>query len=199
MGLFRTEFLFLDRADEPSESEQTESYAAVFGAFGEGTKIVVRTLDAGADKPLPFLDQGEEANPALGVRGLRIGLAQPEVLDKQLRAIAAAASSTSGRRVGDGADGRRRSARRRRSTGTPARPGCARPASWSRSRLPRCRASEMLGAVDFVSIGTNDLAQYTLAADRMSGPLAALNDPWQPALLRLIGMVGAAGQTGPNR
>ena len=94
VGLFRTEFLFLDRADEPSESEQTESYTAVFGAFGEGTKIVVRTLDAGADKPLPFLDQGEEANPALGVRGLRIGLAQPEVLDKQLRAIAAAARST---------------------------------------------------------------------------------------------------------
>jgi hypothetical protein len=60
VGLFRTEFLFLDRADEPSESEQTEAYAAAFGAFGEGIKIVVRTLDAGADKPLPFLDQGEE-------------------------------------------------------------------------------------------------------------------------------------------
>ncbi len=188
VGLFRTEFLFLDRADEPSESEQTESYAAVFGAFGEGTKIVVRTLDAGADKPLPFLDQGEEANPALGVRGLRIGLAQPEVLDKQLRAIAAAARSTKADvwvmapmvAVLSEAQAFDRHAREAglRTTGV-------------MIEIPAAALSarEMLGAVDFVSIGTNDLAQYTLAADRMSGPLAALNDPWQPALLRLIGMV----------
>src|SRR4051794_19467964 len=94
VGLFRTEFLFLDRASEPSQTEQREAYAAVFAAFGEGRKIVVRTLDAGADKPLPFLDQGEEVNPALGVRGLRIGLAQPEVLDTQLRAIAGAVEQT---------------------------------------------------------------------------------------------------------
>ena len=194
VGLFRTEFLFLDRADEPSESEQTESYAAAFGSFGEGTKIVVRTLDAGADKPLPFLDQGEEANPALGVRGLRIGLAQPEVLNKQLRAIAAAASSTNADvwvmapmvAVLSEAQAFDRHAREAglRTTGVMVEiPAAA------------LSAGELLGAVDFVSIGTNDLAQYTLAADRMSGPLAALNDPWQPALLRLIGMVGAAGQT----
>jgi phosphotransferase system enzyme I (PtsI) len=193
VGLFRTEFLFLDRADEPSESEQTASYTAVFGAFGEGTKIVVRTLDAGADKPLPFLDQGEEANPALGVRGLRIGLAQPEVLDRQLRAIAAAARSTKADvwvmapmvAVLSEAQAFDRHAREAglRTTGVMVEiPAAA------------LSAGQMLGAVDFVSIGTNDLAQYTLAADRMSGPLAALNDPWQPALLGLVGMVGAAGE-----
>jgi phosphoenolpyruvate-protein phosphotransferase (PTS system enzyme I) len=193
VGLFRTEFLFLDRGDEPSESEQTESYTAVFGAFGDGTKIVVRTLDAGADKPLPFLDQGEEANPALGVRGLRIGLAQPEVLDKQLRAIAAAARTTKADvwvmapmvAVLSEAQAFDRHAREAglRTTGVMVEiPAAA------------LSAGQLLGAVDFVSIGTNDLAQYTLAADRMSGPLAALNDPWQPALLRLIRLVGAAGE-----
>ena len=193
VGLFRTEFLFLDRADEPSESEQTESYTAVFGAFGEGTKIVVRTLDAGADKPLPFLDQGEEANPALGVRGLRIGLAQPEVLDTQLRAIAAAARSTKAdvwvmapmvAVLGEAQafDRRAREAGLRTVGVMIEIPAAA------------LSARQLLAEVDFVSIGTNDLAQYTLAADRMSGPLAALNDPWQPAVLRLIGMVGAAGE-----
>jgi phosphoenolpyruvate-protein phosphotransferase (PTS system enzyme I) len=194
VGLFRTEFLFLDRADEPSESEQTESYAAAFGAFGEGTTVVVRTLDAGADKPLPFLHQGEEANPALGVRGLRIGLAQPEVLDTQLRAIAAAAHSTKADvwvmapmvAVLSEAQAFGRHAREAglRTTGVMVEVPAA-----------ALSAREILSAVDFVSIGTNDLAQYTLAADRMSGPLAALNDPWQPALLRLIGMVGAAGES----
>jgi phosphoenolpyruvate-protein phosphotransferase (PTS system enzyme I) len=193
VGLFRTEFLFLDRGSEPTEAEQREAYAQVFAAFGDGRKIVVRTLDAGADKPLAFLDQGEEANPALGVRGLRIGLAQPEVLDTQLRAIAAAVEDT-------GADvwvmapmvavlseavtfDQHARAAGIRTTGVMVEVPAA-----------ALSARQLLRAVDFVSIGTNDLAQYTLAADRMSGPLAALHDPWQPALLQLVGMVGAAGE-----
>ena len=72
VGLFRTEFLFLDSAKEPTVAEQEEAYAGVFAAFPDGKKVVVRTLDAGADKPLAFLDQGEEPNPALGVRGVRV-------------------------------------------------------------------------------------------------------------------------------
>jgi phosphotransferase system enzyme I (PtsI) len=193
VGLFRTEFLFLDRGSEPTESEQRDAYAEVFAAFGDGRKIVVRTLDAGADKPLPFLDQGEEANPALGVRGLRIGLAQPEVLDTQLRAIAAAVELT-------GADVWVMAPMVAVLSEAVAFDQHARAAGIQTTgvmvEIPAAAisAAQLLKAVDFVSIGTNDLAQYTLAADRMSGPLAALNDPWQPALLRLVGMVGAAGQ-----
>jgi phosphoenolpyruvate-protein phosphotransferase (PTS system enzyme I) len=194
VGLFRTEFLFLDRGSEPSESEQRDAYAEVFAAFGADRKVVVRTLDAGADKPLPFLDQGDEPNPALGVRGLRIGLLTPEVLDTQLRAIAAAIEQTgtdvwvmapmvavaSEAAVFD----RHARAAGLRTVGVMVEiPSAA------------ISAAQILRTVDFVSIGTNDLAQYTLAADRMSGPLAALNDPWQPALLHLVGMVGAAGDS----
>src|SRR5690606_35625235 len=84
VGLFRTEFLFLDRAEEPSVAEQVGAYAEVFAAFA-GRTVVVRTLDAGADKPLPFLDTGDEPNPALGRRGIRIARTHPGLLDRQLR------------------------------------------------------------------------------------------------------------------
>src|SRR5690606_14668751 len=88
VGLFRTEFCFLDRRDAPTIAEQREAYAAVLAPF-TGRKVVVRTLDAGADKPLPFVGAVVEDNPALGVRGLRVALAHPELLDDQLAALAA--------------------------------------------------------------------------------------------------------------
>lgn len=192
VGLFRTEFLFLDRVDEPSVAEQRDAYADVFAAFPD-RKVVVRTLDAGADKPLPFLDQGEEANPALGVRGLRIGIKAPEVLDRQLAAIAAAAERSSSDvwvmapMVAVAAEAaffvERARAAGLRTLGV-------------MIEIPAAAlaARQLLAAVDFVSIGTNDLCQYTLAADRMSGALASLNDPWQPALLQLVAMVGQCGE-----
>ena len=90
VGLFRSELLFLDRTDAPSEDEQYGLYRAVLEGFA-GKKVVVRTLDAGADKPLPFLPFGEEPNPAMGVRGLRICMQAPEILLTQLRALARAA------------------------------------------------------------------------------------------------------------
>jgi phosphoenolpyruvate-protein phosphotransferase (PTS system enzyme I) len=192
VGLFRTEFLFLDRTDEPSVSEQRGAYADVFAAFPD-RKVVVRTLDAGADKPLPFLDQGEEANPALGVRGLRIGIRTPEVLDRQLEAIAAAAAQTSTdvwvmapmvAVVGEAAF----FAERARAAGLRT--------LGVMIEIPAAAlaARQLLEVVDFVSIGTNDLCQYTLAADRMSSALAALNDPWQPTLLQLVAMTGQGGE-----
>ena len=194
VGLFRTEFLFLDRADPPTLEEQRQAYQAVFDAFPEGAKIVLRTLDAGADKPLAFLNLSNEPNPALGQRGLRAVRRAPEVLADQLEAIGRAAGASS-------AD----------VWVMAPMVATAEETAWFRAQAHRqpigragvmieipaaaLQARAVLAEADFVSIGTNDLAQYTLAADRMSGPLAALNDPWQPALLRLIGMVGAAGQT----
>jgi len=192
-GLFRTELLFLDRTHAPSVAEQTSAYTAVLAAFGAG-RVVVRTLDAGADKPLPFLGLSGEPNPALGVRGLRVAFDQEHVLTDQLAAIAAARDAT-------GADVWLMAPM----------VSTVEEALWFRGRceafgltanlgimveVPAAAllADELLAVVDFVSIGTNDLTQYTLAADRVSGRLAELNDPWQPAVLRLVEMVAAAGR-----
>lgn len=93
MGLFRTEFLFLDRDTAPSLDEEVTVYTRVFKAFGS-RRVVVRTLDAGADKPLAFADLGTEENPALGRRGLRLSAERPDLLDTQLTALAAAEKAT---------------------------------------------------------------------------------------------------------
>jgi phosphotransferase system enzyme I (PtsI) len=195
VGLFRTEFLFLERETAPSTEEQVAVYTRVFEAFGS-RRVVVRTLDAGADKPLAFADLGPEENPALGRRGLRLSAERPDLLDTQLTALGTAAAST-------GADVRVMApmvataeeaawfARRVREHGLPVVGVMIEvPAAALRSR-------HVLAEVDFASIGTNDLAQYTLAADRMAGELATLLDPWQPALLDLVGAACEGGrQTG---
>jgi phosphotransferase system enzyme I (PtsI) len=184
VGLFRTEFLFLDRDTAPSLEEQVAVYTRVFEAFG-ARRVVVRTLDAGADKPLAFANLGPEENPALGRRGLRLSAERPDLLDTQLSALAAAARAT-------GADVRVMApmvataeeaawfARRVHENGLPS--------VGVMIEVPSAalRARHVLAEVDFASIGTNDLAQYTLAADRMQGELATLLDPWQPAVLDLV-------------
>jgi phosphotransferase system enzyme I (PtsI) len=191
VGLFRTEGLYLGRAGEPGVDEQEATYREVFTAFGD-RRIVVRTLDAGADKPLAFVDMGVEENPALGVRGLRVARRHPHLLANQLQALARAVRVT-------GADVRVMAPMV--STPAEARTFVAQaralglPVTGVMIEVPAAalRAGELLAEVDFVSIGTNDLAQYTFAADRMQGELADLLDPWQPALLDLIASVGTAG------
>ncbi len=192
VGLFRTELLFLDRRDMPSEDEQQQAYEAVFRAVGE-RPVVFRTLDAGADKPLPFLGLRPEPNPALGVRGLRVAREQPEVLGAQLAAVARAAAAT-------GADVRVMApmvstageaalfAAAVRATGLPS--------AGVMVEVPAAalHADRLLATVDFLSIGTNDLGQYTMAADRQAGELAELLDPWQPAVLALVAGCAAAGK-----
>jgi phosphoenolpyruvate-protein phosphotransferase len=192
VGLFRSEFLFLDRADAPGRAEQVEAYRAVFAAF-PGRKVVVRTLDAGADKPLPFLTADAEENPALGVRGVRTARRRPEVLDEQLAAIAEAAGAEEAQvqvmaPMVATLEEARDVVARCRAVGLPSA------GIMIETPAAAIRADDLLLAVDFVSIGTNDLTQYTMAADRMIGELADLNDPWQPAVLRLVADVGRASE-----
>ncbi|WP_214104296.1 phosphoenolpyruvate--protein phosphotransferase [Acrocarpospora catenulata] len=192
VGLFRSEFLFLDRRTAPTHEEQTSAYEAVLRAF-PGGQVVIRTLDAGTDKPLPFLGLADEINPALGVRGLRVSRRQPDVLDAQLDAIAEAAraSDTSPwvmapmvTTPGEAADFAR-AARSR---------GIAHVGAMVEVPAAALHARRLLDEVDFLSIGTNDLSQYTFAADRQHGDLADLLDPWQPALLHLIAECAEAGR-----
>jgi phosphotransferase system enzyme I (PtsI) len=191
VGLFRTEFCFLDRAEAPSVSEQAAAYREVLGSF-PGRKVVVRTLDAGADKPLPFLTEAGEPNPALGVRGLRTAVRAPQVLDDQLAAIAAAAADCAAQvwvmapMVATAAE----------AAGFVERcAGHGLDMAGVMVEVPAAAlcADAVLEHAAFASLGTNDLAQYALAADRLLGSLAALNDPWQPALLRLVAMTAQAG------
>jgi phosphotransferase system enzyme I (PtsI) len=192
VGLFRTEFLYLDRQDAPSVEEQVALYRAAFEAMG-GRKIVVRTLDAGADKPLPFLNPDDEPNPALGVRGLRTARRSPQVLEDQLAALALAQAATGAvvwvmaPMVATAAEAKWFSDLAH---------GHGLPVAGVMVEVPAAalRAADLLEHADFLSIGTNDLAQYTLAADRMAGELADLLDPWQPALLDLVRMTAEAGQ-----
>lgn len=190
IGLFRTELCFLNRDSEPSVDEQAQIYGEVLEAFS-GHKVVIRTLDAGSDKPLKFAGHPDEANPALGVRGIRIAAGNPGLLERQLEAIAAAAQ-----RTGTSpwvmapmiatAEEARNFAERVRAHGLT-------PGVMIEVPAAALLADRILAHVDFLSIGTNDLAQYTMAADRMSAELATLTDPWQPAVVALVALAAKAG------
>lgn len=191
VGLFRTELCFLNATTEPSIDEQADIYRPVFDAF-RGKKVVVRTLDAGSDKPVAWASVPDEENPALGVRGLRTSGIDPDQLPHQVDAIAKAA---------EGRDGATWVMAPMVSTISEARWF----ASLVRERgliagimveVPAVAvmAEQFLAEVDFVSIGTNDLTQYTMAADRMNPNLATYTDPWQPGVLALIARTAEAGR-----
>ncbi len=192
VGLFRTELLFLGAGSAPTVQQQREQYIALLQAF-PGRKVVVRALDAGADKPLAFLDgDGEEENPALGLRGLRVLRRHEDVLREQLTALVEADAATDAElwvmapMVSEPEESEYFTALARelgiRSAGVMVEvPSAA------------LLAPAILESADFVSIGTNDLTQYTLAADRLLGSVAAFQDPWHPAVLRLVAEVGRAG------
>lgn len=190
IGLFRTELCFLNRDTEPTVDEQAKIYGEVLEAFA-GHKVVVRTLDAGSDKPLKFAGHPEEANPALGVRGIRVAHGNPGLLDRQLTAVAAAAGQTGNRpwvmapMIATAAEAK--------SFADQARSHGLTPGVMIEVPAAALLADKILQHVDFLSIGTNDLAQYTMAADRMSADLAVLTDPWQPAVLALVAMAARAG------
>ena len=191
VGLFRTEVLFLGAESAPSVESHVETSREVFAQF-PGKKVVVRVLDAGADKPLAFLTDAGEENPALGRRGLRALAAHESVLRDQLTALAQAAAST---------DALVQVMAPMVSTAAEAlyfrdlahELGIA--VAGVMVEVPSCAimADHVARNADFMSIGTNDLTQYVFAADRLLGTVAAFQNPWHPAVLRLIETVGAAG------
>jgi phosphoenolpyruvate-protein phosphotransferase len=203
-GLVRTEFLFLDSAEAPTVDEQTDYYRRVLAAF-PGRRVVFRTLDIGADKPVPFITRPPEDNPALGVRGLRLGLAEPRLLRDQLRALL------------------RAGARDRPDTSPTGRLAIMFPMVATVDEIDRARAvldavaaeegvstddievgvmvevpaaalaaRRISGRVDFLSIGTNDLLQYLFAVDRLNPDVAGIPDIFDPGVLGLIRAVCAA-------
>ena len=199
-GLVRTEFLFLGRPGAPDVDEQLGVYRKIAESL-EGKRITVRTLDVGGDKPLEFLPTTAEANPFLGVRGIRLSLAHPELLAEQLVAVARLAHETpvsvmfpmistldelfAARRLLDDAISR---AGRDRPRGLRVGMMVEVPAA-------ALKATAFARHVDFFSVGTNDLTQYALAADRTNDSVAAIGDAFDPALLHLVHTTcrGAAG------
>ena len=200
IGLLRTEFLFLDRSDAPSEQEQFDLYSFAASSFSE--PVVVRTFDIGGDKPAPYLEVEPEENPFLGVRGARLYSRCPEVFETQVRAILRAAAAgdvwmmlpmvstveevvelrsrieqTAGRLAAEGAS-------------------YALPSVGAMVEVPSLAltADAVAPHVDFFSIGTNDLTQYAMAADRTNGSLDSLQDALHPAVLALCERTVAAAR-----
>jgi phosphoenolpyruvate-protein phosphotransferase (PTS system enzyme I) len=204
-GLLRTEVLYLDRVTAPTVDEQTSVLTDILRAF-PGHRVVVRTLDVGADKPLPFVRRDEEPNPALGLRGIRLSLARPELFRDQLRALVRA-------RAAAGPDAGRLAIMF---------PLVCIPAELRAARVhleevaaeegidtdglevgvmvetpaAALAADRLAAEADFLSIGTNDLLQYAFAADRLVAGVADLPDPCEPGFLRLLRDVVVAGHAG---
>lgn len=184
VGLLRTEMCFLDRSTEPDVRTQAAVYVPLLEPFAD-KPVVVRTLDAGSDKPIPYVTEDDEPNPALGVRGLRTARRHPDVLENQLEAIALAAAQTRAQvRVMapmvctiDEVEAFVEAGRRN---------GLPELGIMVETPAAALMADAMLARAHFASIGTNDLVQYTLAADRVIGDLADLSTPWQPSVLKLV-------------
>ena len=200
VGVLRTEFLFQGRPAAPDEEEQVTVYRAIAEALG-GRPLVVRTLDAGGDKPLAYLDLGAEANPFLGWRAIRPCLARPEFFKVQLRAILRVAAEFPVRvlfpMVATLEEWRAARALLEEARAEVLRAGHRAPTTTAAGIMVEIPSAAVLAPsfareVDFLSIGTNDLVQYTLAAERGNPRLAALSDPFQPAVLELIRQVADA-------
>src|SRR4051794_16254746 len=192
VGLFRTEFLFLDAKTAPSVAQQYTHYAKLLRGFPGGRKVVVRVLDAGADKPLSFLNDAPEENPALGLRGLRALRATEQILRDQLTALARA-QTESDADLWVMAPMVSTVEETRYFVALAHELGIRTAGVMVEVPSAALLADHVLAEAQFASIGTNDLTQYTLAADRLLGSVASFQDPWHPAVLRLVREVGRAG------
>ena len=200
VGMLRTEFLFLDRPDAPDEEEQVATYTRICTAM-EGRPVTLRTLDVGGDKPLDYIRLPEEHNPFLGTRGIRLSLAEPALLRTQLRAALRVAAThpiqlmlpmvavleeiTAVRELVAELSVQLRAE---------GHPVPERLPLGVMAEVPALalKARHLIGEVDTVSIGTNDLTQYTLAAERGNPAVAAIGDHLDPGVLALIGLIGSA-------
>ncbi len=204
IGLLRTEFLFLGASSMPTEAEQAAVYADLAQILA-GRPMIVRTLDVGADKPLPYLPREAEPNPALGQRGIRLGLARTDMLLAQLRAVLRVAAGHPLKimfpmvatedevRAALELVGQARRALAAEGVAVPAK-GAVEVGIMIEVPAAALTAARLAPAVDFFSVGTNDLTQYTLAADRAVPAVASLNDALHPAVLILIGRAAAAAR-----
>src|ERR671930_1452680 len=200
VGLLRTEFLFLERESMPSEDEQYAAYKSVARAL-EGRPLVLRTLDVGADKPLTYLPREPEANPFLGVRGIRLGLEQTELLRTQLRAVLRTAAEFP-LKVMFPMVATLDELGQAKAILSDVRAGLQRDGVPTSDELEvgvmievpaaALAAEQFAGDVDFFSLGTNDLVQYTMAAERGNASVAGLADGLHPSVLRLIRIVAEA-------
>ncbi|MDJ0752258.1 MAG: phosphoenolpyruvate--protein phosphotransferase [Ardenticatenaceae bacterium] len=194
IGLLRTEFIFIQAQTAPTEEEQTEIYAAIASEMN-GRPVILRTLDIGGDKPVPYIDIEKEENPFLGERGIRLALNRPQLLKTQLRAILRSAAQGSLRimfpmigQYHEWQAARQMVEEVRQEVGAPAVEVGMMIEVPSAALLAETFAPE----IDFFSIGTNDLTQYTLAIDRQHPILAAEADGLHPAVLQLIARTVAA-------
>jgi phosphoenolpyruvate-protein phosphotransferase (PTS system enzyme I) len=204
-GLVRTEFLFLGRGDAPTVEEQTKVYAEILRGF-PGHRVVFRTLDAGADKPLPFVERDREENPALGLRGIRLSLRRSDLFHDQLRALVRARAE-----VADEAAGRlaimfplvattselERAQDALRAVAAEERVDPAEIEVGVMIEVPSgaLGAARLARLADFFSVGTNDLIQYLFAVDRLNAAVADIGDVLEPDVLALIGGIVEAAHT----
>jgi phosphotransferase system enzyme I (PtsI) len=207
IGLFRTELLFLDSQVEPSVAEQVQLYSDVFDVMA-GKKVVIRTLDAGSDKPVPYINAIHEENPALGVRGWRLTRTSNDVVNRQLEALAQASA---GKDIQlwvmapmiNTPDEAKDFANRVRALGMKV------PGVMIETPAAALHADHVLAEVEFGSFGTNDLTQYVMASDRMDSRLSDMTTAWHPAVLRAISIaadsaakvakpVGVCGEAAAN-
>jgi phosphoenolpyruvate-protein phosphotransferase (PTS system enzyme I) len=204
-GLVRTEFMFMDRTTAPSVEEQAKFYAEVLRSF-RGDRVVFRTLDIGADKPLPFVDREPEENPALGVRGIRLSLLRQDLLRDQLRALLRAGVEVAREDAGHLAimfplvstvDEFLRAREILRQIADEERADLAHIEVGVMIEVPSAAlaADRIARQADFLSLGTNDLLQYLFAADRLIGAVADLADVLDPDILSLVERVVESGHT----
>ena len=207
IGLFRTELLFLDSQVEPTVEEQVKMYSEVFEVMA-GKKVVIRTLDAGSDKPVPYINAIHEENPALGVRGWRLTRTNDDVLNRQLEALAKASSGKDVKLwvmapMINTPDEAKDFADRVKALGMQT------PGVMIETPAAALHADRVLEEVEFGSFGTNDLTQYVMASDRMDSRLSDMTTAWHPAVLRAISIasesavkldkpVGVCGEAAAN-
>ena len=192
VGLFRTELLYLSAKTQPTLEQQVASYTEILKAAPEGP-IVVRTIDAGSDKPVPFLNMPEEENPSLGVRGYRLIVDHRDFIESQLKALESARVA-SGREVWVMAP-MIATAEEAKAFAVLARSiGGYKVGIMVETPSIALIVDQLGGVIDFLSVGTNDLSQYLFAADRMNPSLGALLNHWQPALIKSLARIASGAK-----